>query len=149
MFQLLVPNAEPASQSKLDSGFDKDFENLFNPDADSKEDDWAEVGVASVVAARASAPTTMGATEPPAVRRLPLLDALPRPQELFMSNGPYSLIVEERGPRIIVQCSHEPSLELLGTYLKRWAKVNPHDTKVSVSRVRWTTTNSQLSSGPF
>ncbi|KAJ7782063.1 hypothetical protein DFH07DRAFT_728883, partial [Mycena maculata] len=120
-FHLCVPNTEPVSQSKLDSSFDKDFENLFNAEAGGKEDDWADIASETRVA------TTSSGIEVPAVARLPVLGALARPQELFSSNGPYILIVEERGAMLVIQCSHEPSLELLSAYLKKWAKTNPND----------------------
>ncbi|KAJ7446702.1 hypothetical protein FB451DRAFT_1055014, partial [Mycena latifolia] len=123
-FHLCVPNTEPVSQSKLDSSFDKDFENLFNTYVDAKDDDWADVAVET----RAKPTTTVFApNEPPPVTRLPVLDALARPHELFTANGPYILIVEERGAMIVVQCSHEPSLELLAAYLNKWGKSNPND----------------------
>ncbi|KAJ7043705.1 hypothetical protein C8F04DRAFT_1389816 [Mycena alexandri] len=126
-FQLCVPNAEPVSQSKLDSSFDKCFENLFN----GKDDDWADVVVeaARVVKAPAAGPAVPSFSEPQvqSVTRLPILDALARPTDLFTGSGPYVLIVEERGPVIVVQCSHEPSLELVSAYLKKWAKPNMND----------------------
>ncbi|KAJ7180747.1 hypothetical protein C8R46DRAFT_1070475, partial [Mycena filopes] len=45
----------------------------------------------------------------------------------FTSSGPYILVVEERGGVIVVQCSHEPSLELVAAYLKKWGKPNAND----------------------
>ncbi|KAJ7504295.1 hypothetical protein B0H11DRAFT_1905555 [Mycena galericulata] len=126
LFHLRVPKTEPVSQSKLDSSFDKDFENLFNADTDMKEDDWADVAAETRMAAKPA--TTSSAIEPPAsVARMPVLDGLARPQELFTSNGPYILIVEERGATIVVQCSHEPTLELLAAYLNKWAKSSSND----------------------
>ncbi|KAJ7696571.1 hypothetical protein B0H17DRAFT_1198082 [Mycena rosella] len=125
-FHLCVPQTEPVSQSKLDSSFDKDFENLFNTDIDAKDDDWADVEVETRTATVNPA-TISSPYEPPSVVRLPVLDALARPLELFTSTGPYILIVEERGGMIVVQCSHEPSLELLAAYLNKWSKSNPND----------------------
>lgn len=114
------------SQAKLDSSFDKDFENLFNTDVDAKDDDWADVAVETRAAA-VKPVAVVSTNEPLAVARLPVLDGLARPHELFTSTAPYILIVEERGATIVVQCSHEPSLELLAAYLNKWSKSNPND----------------------
>jgi hypothetical protein len=117
------------SQARLDSSFDKDFENLFNTEVDAKDsEDWADVAAET----RVKPATSSYANEPPSVTRLPVLNALARPNELFASTAPYILIVEERGATIVVQCSHEPSLELLAAYLNKWGKSNPNDSlKVS------------------
>jgi hypothetical protein len=113
-FNLGIPKGEPVSQGKLDSSYDKCFENLFNFEA--KDEDWAELGTETQISS-------------PSVTRLPVLDALPRPSELFKLSGPYILIFEERVPHIVVQCSHEPSLELLAGYLSKWGKPNPNDSE--------------------
>jgi hypothetical protein len=63
----------------------------------------------------------------PSVARLPVLDVISRPPELFKTTGPYILIVKERVPNIVIQCSHEPSLELITAYLNKWGKTNPND----------------------
>jgi hypothetical protein len=50
------------------------------------------------------------------------------------TTGPYILIVEERVPNIVIQCSHEPSLELIAAYLNKWGKSNLNDSlKVSLT----------------
>ncbi|KAJ6591466.1 hypothetical protein DFH09DRAFT_1273405 [Mycena vulgaris] len=133
-FHLCVPKIEPVSQSKLDASFDKDFENLFNTEIDAKDDDWADVAAETRAAAKGA--TISFPNEAPSVTRLPVLDGLARPQELFTSTGPYILIVEERGAMIVVQSSHEPSLELLAAYLNKWSKSNPNDSlKRSILKV--------------
>ncbi|KAJ7759211.1 hypothetical protein B0H16DRAFT_632359 [Mycena metata] len=124
-FQLCVPNAEPVSQSRLDSSFDKCFENLFN--SNGKDEDWADVIVNAPHVVKAPAAGSFSEPQVQSVTRLPTLDALARPNELFTGSGPYVLIVDERGPVIVVQCSHEPSLELVSAYLKKWAKPNMND----------------------
>jgi hypothetical protein len=131
-FQLCVPKAEPVSQSQLDSSYDKSFENLFN--ASAKDDDWADVVVEKQVPATPTAGAAFSSSSGPSVARLPVLDALSRPPELFKTTGPYILIVEERVPNIVIQCSHEPSLELIAAYLNKWGKSNPNDSlKVSLT----------------
>ncbi|KAJ7170486.1 hypothetical protein C8R43DRAFT_1120911 [Mycena crocata] len=137
-FHLCVPKTDPVSQSKLDSSFEKDFENLFNTEIDAKDGDWADVAAETRVVGKpiVNEATIPSASEPPAVARLPVLDGLARPRDLFTSTGPYILIVEERGAMIVVQCSHEPSLELLAAYLNKWSKPNPNDSlKRSILKV--------------
>ncbi|KAF7308885.1 hypothetical protein MKEN_01088800 [Mycena kentingensis (nom. inval.)] len=132
-FNLYVPRTEPASQSKLETGFDKDFENLFGGEGDGNDDDWAEVVKVETRAGlpppRVVANAALAAfeKEAPLVERMPVLDGLARPNQLFASTAPYILMVEERGATIVVQSSHEPSLELLSAYLKKWSKGNPND----------------------
>ncbi|KAJ7215998.1 hypothetical protein GGX14DRAFT_442649, partial [Mycena pura] len=108
-FTLCIPKAEPVSQAKLDASYDKCFEYMFDPERQ---------------------PETASDEHPPtSVTRLPVLDALARPPELFRLSGPYILVFEERGLQIVVQCSHEPSLELLAGYLTKWGKPNPMDSE--------------------
>ncbi|KAF7356429.1 hypothetical protein MVEN_00975800 [Mycena venus] len=118
--ELYIPKADPVSQLQLDSNYDRCFENLFNPDV--KDEGWADLV--------SGTPTTgafASSNERPYMTRLPVLDALARPPDLFKSTAPYTLIVEERSPRIVVQCSHEPSLELIAAYLNKFGKTNPDD----------------------
>ncbi|KAF7308447.1 hypothetical protein HMN09_00693600 [Mycena chlorophos] len=124
-FHLFVPNTEPVSQAKLETGFDKDFENLFKDTA--PDDDWAEVKVPTLPPPRVATTSSQVVDELPTVERLPVLDGLARPNQLFASTAPYILIVEERGAVIVVQCSHEATLELMSSYLKKWIKINPND----------------------
>ncbi|KAJ7255507.1 hypothetical protein B0H12DRAFT_535500 [Mycena haematopus] len=124
-FQLYIPKAEPLSQITLDSTYDKCFENLFNAD-----ESWADLATDTHVSAlRARVIPSESPNEAPSTTRMPVLDGVLRPPELFRSTGPYILIVEERSPHIVVQCSHEPSLELIQAYLNKWGKTNPNDSQ--------------------
>ncbi|KAJ6515050.1 hypothetical protein C8R47DRAFT_500782 [Mycena vitilis] len=126
-FQLCVPKAEPVSQTKLDSTYDKCFENLFN--ADAKDADWDDLAVEAPISVAQRSGAISPSDEAQTVIRLPVLDAIARPPDLFKTSGPHILIVEERVPHIIVQSSHEPSLELLAAYLNKWGKSNPNDSQ--------------------
>ncbi|KAK0480677.1 hypothetical protein IW261DRAFT_1133701 [Armillaria novae-zelandiae] len=59
---------------------------------------------------------------------LPLLASLREPSALFTSTAPYILTLSfpdgPHLPSMIVNCSHEPTLKLLKTYLERWAKAD-------------------------
>ncbi|KAF7309893.1 hypothetical protein MIND_00361600 [Mycena indigotica] len=132
-FNFYIPKTEPVSQAKLETGLDKDLENLFNDDA--KDDDWAEVKVEAISTrptlppARVTAVAAPIGDELPIIERMPVLDGLARPNQLFQSTAPYILIVEERGATIVVQSSHESSLELLSSYLNKWSRGNPNDSQ--------------------
>jgi hypothetical protein len=50
---------------------------------------------------------------------------LERPEDL-MKKPPYHLILthNQYGKFITIQCSHQPSLELIADYFKKWTKKN-------------------------
>ncbi|KAK7025223.1 hypothetical protein R3P38DRAFT_2708324 [Favolaschia claudopus] len=126
-FQLFIPKADPVSQIKLDSTYDKCFENLFNSDA--KDEGWADLATDTNVSVAPTTGAAAASADRPYMSRLPVLDGLARPPELFKTTSPYILIVEERSPNIVVQGSHEPSLELIVAYLTKWGKANPNDSQ--------------------
>ncbi|KAF8893215.1 hypothetical protein CPB84DRAFT_1826061 [Gymnopilus junonius] len=49
------------------------------------------------------------------------------PTELFKNTTPYIVRVDARTSPLIVEASHQPSLDLLVSYLKKWAKQNRQD----------------------
>jgi hypothetical protein len=55
--------------------------------------------------------------------RLPPVAMIDRPEE-FLARPPYFLIVRASDRKVVVQGSHQASLELLADYLKKWAKTN-------------------------
>ena len=57
---------------------------------------------------------------------LPSLDAMPRPELLMKGCTPYHIVVEAQKDRILVMGSHEPSLDLLHSYLKKWVRNDQH-----------------------
>ncbi|KAJ3513003.1 hypothetical protein NLJ89_g3185 [Agrocybe chaxingu] len=139
-FYLEVPNHEPPMHAIIDSGFDQDLDALFlapgstaaaSLDDDDREE-WAEV---TTVETRTALP--MGRVLPPnppvsvsmgpIVQRLPTIETLARPTELFKVTPPYTLIVDASTSPLTVQGSHQPSIELLANYLKKWAKIDSND----------------------
>ena len=109
-----------------------DFEKLFtqraaqaiSPQArGAKDEDWADVTLPSTNGRQASAmaPTTM-----------PSLDELPRPEILFASQIPYHLIVKVVHDGMVVQGSHQGSLELLARYLQKHTR-NVENVSIKVS----------------
>jgi hypothetical protein len=151
-----VPNAAPVSLSAVTGGFESDFEKFFNakaqevPEAqEAQEETWAHVvhtetsspTVQSVSGAAPSVPSAPRAPIAPlslSAQRLPTLDMLQRPEELLRTLSPHLLIVDVKsnGGIIVVQCSHQPSLELLAGYLQKWGRKNTYNNRW-VSRVRW------------
>jgi hypothetical protein len=69
------------------------------------------------------------ASRPQRVDVLPNIKELPRPEELLKS-PPYHLIVHHTSyaKEISIQCSHQPSLDLMAEYFKRWVKRNHNQT---------------------
>ncbi|KAK4454525.1 hypothetical protein QBC34DRAFT_134918 [Podospora aff. communis PSN243] len=93
-------------------------------------DEWADVeldtttGKPEVVEKPRAQPTSRSTTT---VEFLPNVQSLPRPDELFL-RPPYHLTVLPGHNEIEIQCSHSPTLKVLSEYLKRWCRINHHDT---------------------
>ena len=60
---------------------------------------------------------------------LPSLDMLPRPEILFASHTPYQILIKTIHSGIVVYGSHQPSLELLASYLGKNTKTMKNDTR--------------------
>jgi hypothetical protein len=109
---------------------------------DAGRDDASDFDVASIVTPAATSAAAMG---PMAVRsaapvndRLPAVGMIDRPED-FTLRPPYFLFVRSMGDRkLVVQGSHQPSLELLADYLKKWAKTNRQlHNQASAVHVAW------------
>ena len=113
--------------------FTTEFEKLFTQSSHQTssaqiqggaDEDWANVSLPS---------RTRGqATENIASTAIPALDELPRPEMLLAAQTPYHMIVKVVHNGMIVQCSHQGSLELLAGYLKKYTRDTP-DQSVKVS----------------
>ena len=53
---------------------------------------------------------------------LPLLDTITRPEQLFADTVPYMLSLTDSLNSIVVQCSHEATLELMKQYFLKYAR---------------------------
>ncbi|PPQ70402.1 hypothetical protein CVT24_013140 [Panaeolus cyanescens] len=150
-FWMSIPRSPPAPKSVVVTGFQDDLlaPNFFYeedeiPDhhtpvqsgerkwvktdiADGKGDPSGLEGSASVPDISrmhvSSQPERGGATK----RHLPAVKSLNRPLSLFKETAPYVMIVETTTSPLVVECSHQPSLELLADYLKTWGRQNPSD----------------------
>ncbi|KAK0495994.1 hypothetical protein EDD18DRAFT_226915 [Armillaria luteobubalina] len=127
-FHLAIPNVDPMSQARVASVLDKDFDNLFGGTAGGEDDqedtEWAHVPPTQATTSHhTQVPPDLAPPE-----RLPVLSSLSRPSDLFTSTVPYILTLSLRGREgLVIYCSHEPTLELLNEYLKKWTKTNAHD----------------------
>ncbi|KAF8155995.1 hypothetical protein B0H34DRAFT_715728 [Crassisporium funariophilum] len=130
-FYLKFPDREPVLQATLDAGFDRDLDDLLSPATAVNDDEWANI--TELEAHTPEIPQTVNVSSQIAVQskssteRLPNVDVLPRPSELFKTSAPYILIVDASTKPFTVQCSHQPSIELLASYFKKWGKTNPND----------------------
>ncbi len=79
----------------------------------AEDEDWADVALPSRMHRQTS-------STPPTA--MPSLTELPRPEILFASQTPYHLIVKVVHDGIVVQGSHQGSLELLAGYLQRYTR---------------------------
>jgi hypothetical protein len=99
------------------------------------EDAYTEVHVSYIDAASILTPATTEryVSRATVADAIPSVDMIERPEEL-MKKPPYHLILthNQYGKFITVQSSHQPSLELISDYLKKWTKRNHgQTTKVS------------------
>ncbi len=104
-----------------------EFEKLFAPSSNkqtssaqaqgAEDEDWANVTLPSRTRGRASNIAPMA---------MPSLDELPRPEMLFAAQVPYHLIVKIVHNGIVVQGSHQGSLELLAGYLQQYTRNVPN-----------------------
>jgi hypothetical protein len=129
-FALSLPRNTVVAPHKTPSGFETDFENYFSAnsvpaaegDPASKDDEWADIdetGEAQSIRLKEadSAPDA-----------LPTVETLARPDILFRSLTPYLLNVTLQSTnKLVVQGTHEPSLQLLSDYMQRWMKRDHRD----------------------
>lgn len=136
VFTLEIPNLQLPLNAAVESMFDQDLDLLFSSEtagapsaAAVNDDDWAKVNVPGHGTQSSHPPTISSPPIPvaPRIQQLPNIDMLDRPAQLFKSIAPYFLTVDARTSPLLIQGSHQPSLELLAEYLKKWAKTNMGD----------------------
>jgi hypothetical protein len=96
-------------------------------DDDAFTDVGSEFGGSSVMTP--SATTGHFSSHPPRLDTLPDVKTLERPEDL-MKFPPYHMIVQHSsyGKSVTIQCSHQPSLDLISEYFTRWVKRNHNQT---------------------
>lgn len=141
-FTISFPRDAVVAPHRSSAGFETDLQNLFSADsartaeADvmSKDEEWANVDEAG----EAQSISIQLKDSVAAPDSLPSVETLARPDILFPRLTPYLLHVMLHGTnKLVVQGTHEPSLQLLSDYLQRWMKRDHRDVrKVSQTRSR-------------
>lgn len=102
-------------------------------------DDWADVEVDTSTGTAKVVETTKApavASSPTArCDFMPTVASLPRPDELLL-RPPYYIVMYASHTEIEIHGSHSPSLQLMADYLKRWCRVNHHDSRAVSSTLR-------------
>ena len=101
--------------------------------AGAAADDWADVEMDSATGNPAVVEqprqTSLSSAPRGASDFFPAVASLPRPDELLL-RPPYHLSLMSGGSQELeLECSHSPTLQFLADYLKRWCRVNHHDTR--------------------
>ncbi|KIW02700.1 uncharacterized protein PV09_06138 [Verruconis gallopava] len=142
-FEICFPKQKPISKTRMCSGFHAELLKAFQkpkattlatdpfPSSAAVEDGFTEVyvseldalGVSTRKAGEQHVPKT------PSSDVLPNVNMLERPEEL-MKRPPYHLILThvQYGKSISIQCSHQPSLQLISDYFSKWTKRNHNQT---------------------
>jgi hypothetical protein len=135
------------------SGFHEELREAFEEPRASKlpqhttatsrpiDDGYTEVDAFDLDSASILTPATTERYAPRARAAdvLPNVHMLERPEDL-MRKPPYHLILShtQYGKFITIQCSHQPSLELISEYFKKWTKRNHNQTtRVSKGLLDW------------
>ncbi|KAK5056197.1 hypothetical protein LTR84_012750 [Exophiala bonariae] len=136
-FMIILPNKSAFHAASSGSGFQTDFENLFDDskpsvsstkveESFSRDDEWSNIE--SVADSRSVQIRTVEEPDVPDI--LPSLHTLPRPDLLFTATTPYLMQISYNGANgVTIFGSHEPSLRLLSEYLQRWIKIDPQDVR--------------------
>jgi hypothetical protein len=154
IFCIHVPRRRPAGNAIIEAGLDDDLDGFFvgasgppqNPmpaqnekepeSALPAEDTWTDIGGVDdqrTEPARGGAPPIPSRPVPRRTQAASKVDDLPavgtvsRPAKLFKSIAPYVLTVNATKIPLLVQGSHQPSLEYIASYLKKWARVDQNN----------------------
>ena len=99
----------------LDDVFSGKAKPIDDPTTSTTQDDFVEI-----IATNKTPSRTL-------VTVLPSAATLPRPDVLFGSTLPYTLIVRNRNDGIDIDCSHAPTLNLIYEYFNRHTRKNMID----------------------
>ena len=132
MGELLLefPSRSTPSNASVQTALERDMDQFFSlvtpaPVELEHEDGWDEI--VPVKNDEASPIRHQGSPSVQATSQVPALESLPKPTDLFKVTLPYILRVDARTSPLVVECSHQQSLDLLVAYLGRWAKTNMRD----------------------
>jgi hypothetical protein len=162
-FPKKVDNARTLS-SVMTAGFYNDLRKAFKPQnssshqrtrsrpqatvvPDASDESWVDAAAsdmdsASIVGLTPAAtmhshsvPSSLPMRFAPAFDQMPTVNSIERPEELTL-RPPYHLILRWSESKVLIHGGHQPSLELIAEYLKKWAKRN-HTLSNKVYVPRW------------
>ncbi|KAG8807219.1 hypothetical protein FRC17_004591 [Serendipita sp. 399] len=128
LLTLFLPKAGASELRSVSSRIGEDIEQAFVQKAKPTSDEGAEALQDDFVdIVPVSRPA--GSQRAPKVLSLPSIDTLARPENLFSSILPYTLIVRHTGEGIEIEGSHQPTLQLIHDYFTKYARKNLNDTR--------------------
>ncbi|MCJ1239859.1 hypothetical protein MMC14_007857 [Varicellaria rhodocarpa] len=120
-FVIFIPQSSPPYQDAAQTSFTTDLDKLFSPiSSEKKETDVINAEGLSRIYGASDPPIQSGRALASHLKSLPALDTLHGPHVLFPQQTPYHITVRSSKTTINIQGSHQPSLELLANYLKKW-----------------------------
>lgn len=123
-FVLSLPDPLRPSRSYF-SNFHDELLSTFDSDEDqSTAEDNADKFVTVINPSKTSAPPSQVLG-----KSFPVLDQLPRPEVLFTEKPLYHIIVDVSHSDIVIRGSHQPSLELIANYFKKWSRKMENDVR--------------------
>jgi hypothetical protein len=145
-FEICLPKSVVPRSHTMIAGFHDDLRRAFlppvkepslpvrgarGPKSNDEDDAFTDVGSEFGDSSVMTPSTTTGRFSSQRARldALPDVKTLERPEDL-MKFPPYHLIVHHSsyGTSIRIQCSHQPSLDLISEYFTRWVKRNHNST---------------------
>lgn len=128
LLTLFLPKGGASEYRSISSRIGSDIEQVFSG-KEAPKSQSAPVGEILHEDFVDIAPATATSKATTRVLSLPTLSTLPRPDNLFPTLLPYTLIVRRTGSGIDIEGSHQPTLELISEYFKRHARKNLNDTR--------------------
>ena len=125
---LFLPKTDSSGYRSISSRIGNDLEQVFSGKEattsqhaaapETSHDDFVDISPPREVAKPSSR-----------IKSLPSVATLPRPDALFTTLLPYTVIVRRTGGGIDIESSHQATLELISEYFKRHARKNLNDTR--------------------
>jgi hypothetical protein len=93
-----------------------------------RDDGWSDITAADVMARSIIGTNSIVSQHRPQAESqqildvLPLVDTIARPEFLFAATIPYHMMVSQQQRGVLIESSHEPSLQVLADYFKKWTR---------------------------
>jgi hypothetical protein len=145
-FVINLPKSSAPSEASMFAAFHRELLGAFKGKDDTAlpirssapaEETWADVDPSDLDTASILTPATTERFHAPAsLDRLPDVRNIERPEILLQKPPYYMIIYYDARSKMVVHCSHQPSLDLIAEYFKKWTRKN-HNlyTKVSTLHI--------------